>query len=511
VIAVFLLQIFLLFRSLRITTETNHLSSRMKISFDTVCKALKINPAEQRDAKRRKSSGIWSKSRQDTVWNYLGETSARSSLGVEPFNPAFRRSALGVRIDRGIKRLLTETNCDTVEIETKPPKRARSHSLTSTAKRTDAENEQEVVDDLRKQIFQLEKEKGEMRKQIEEVRTFFHGMTVAIRENNSGRKKIFTAKTDAAILRMLSAGVSGRGISTVLQVVADFLPSIFDGQCSTPSVSYVNKMRGVFPTLARLHMQKFVQDSLSLTLHMDGFPCRAGLSFFGIGLSDEEGKFVAVEFAPLTVRKNAKNLKQAVDEILTQQFDDLPSMKSKVMAIMSDSEHTQRKANKLIIESVFNKRHLVEFPCSLHGASGLEKKTLAAMAPETNEILHTSKILFGSRLNSGYRRFSLKPALQASAGKTRRNDASIFQTDSGSRVHVAVNNAKNIIKHEQNVRLCLSSPLASNKPHAKKLHATMKHADWPIFKGELAFIALMWRAVCNPMFTTLSRPQPRKI
>jgi hypothetical protein len=483
----------------------------MKISFDSVCKALKINSTEQRNEKARRSGGIWSKTRQETVWNYLGETAARSGLGIESFNPAFRRSALGKRIDRGIKRLLTESDCDTVEIDTKPPKRARSHSLTSTVNRPESENEQEVVDDLRKQIFQLEKEKRELREQIEEVRTFFCGMTIATRENNSGRKKVFMAKTDAAILRMLSAGVSGRGISTVLQVVADFLPSIFDGQCSTPSVAYVNKMRGVFPTLARLHIQKFVQNSTCLTLHMDGFPCRSGLSFFGVGLSNEGGKFLAVEFAPLTVKKNAKNLKEAVNEILKQQFDDLPSVKSKVMGIMSDSEHTQRKANKLIIESIFNNRAIVQFPCSLHGASGCEKKTLAAMSPETNEVLHTSKILFGSRLNSGYRRFSLKPALQASVGKTRRNDASIFQTDSGSRVHVAVNNAKNIIKHEKNVRLCLSSPLASNNPHAKKLHATMNHADWPIFKGELAFIALIWRAVCNPMFTTLSRPQPRKI
>ena len=132
------------------------------------------------------------------------------------------------------------------------------------------------------------------------------------------------------------------------------------------------------------------------------------------------------------------------------------------------------------------------------------------MRPEVSDVLHVSKILFGSRLNSGYRRFSLKAKLQALAGLTRRNSTSLFQTDSGSRIHVSVNNAQSIISQEHNVLLCATHGSTMKNPHAKKLKEIMEHGDWTLIKSQLAFIALMWRSVCNPMFQVLSRPQTRE-
>ena len=82
----------------------------------------------------------------------------------------------------------------------------------------------------------------------------------------------------------------------------------------------------------------------------------------------------------------------AVENIINERFDEVDEMKTKVMGIMTDSENTQRLANKKIIEKIFNDRNIVEFPCSLHGASGCEKKTIAAMCPEVSEVLHLSFI-----------------------------------------------------------------------------------------------------------------------
>lgn len=243
---------------------------------------------------------------------------------------------------------------------------------------------------------------------------------------------------------------------------------------------------------------------------MDGFSCKSGTSHFGVGLSNELGRFIAMDFAPVEMRKNAKNTMKIVQNALKECIEDEEEMKAKVKAIMSDSDHTQRSANKMIINTIFDGRHIVEFPCSLHGASGLEKRTFECLQPEVKEILHQVKILFGSRLNSGFRRYSLKAKLQVLVGKPRRNDPAVFQTDRGSRVHTLVHNAKALISEEHNVRLCTEFGSTNKNCHAAQLKKLMDRKDWKVIRGQLAFLALMWRSVAKPMFLSLSRPQTRK-
>lgn len=157
-------------------------------------------------------------------------------------------------------------------------------------------------------------------------------------KEKSGGHKTFTFDLDVLILSMLSEGDSAVSITRNLEILACHYEELLNRnneERSTPSLTYITRMRSSLETLNEIQIREFIQKAESLILATDGSPSLNARNINCVGLYNEKGNYIAasIEFT------EAKTGRQLADHIKTE-IAKYPNIKAKLrqgIVIMSDS------------------------------------------------------------------------------------------------------------------------------------------------------------------------------
>ena len=321
--------------------------------------------------------------------------------------------------------------------------------------------------------------------------------------------KSFGPNLDALILKNLANGRSAASIRDFLITLSEQFTFLIDQQqnqreLAVPSIDYIEQLRECLGDFNQVRLEKFVDEAESVTISTDDSPSlNAGENFLSLGLIDETGLYVNVGFMQNS-DKTGKGISEAMQKAL-----DNSALKSKILsklnnevAIMSDSAHAQRMANRLVLERL--KSHETNSAiCLMHTTSNCEKRAFSCVSDKFQECLHSSKLVFGSRKGSGFQKICLKQKLNEALGQRNR---SVFLTDKGSRFGVNASNARALILNKSAIAVALSQA-SSSEINANRLKYLIGH-EWDELVLELGAFALFYYIIISPFHSIISQTIP---
>lgn len=321
--------------------------------------------------------------------------------------------------------------------------------------------------------------------------------------------KSFGSNLDALILKNLANGRSAASIRDFLMTLTEQFTFLIDQhqnqrELAVPSIDYIERLRECLGDFNQERLETFVDEAESVTIATDDSPSlNSGENFLSLGLIDETGLYVNVGFMQNS-DKTGKGICEAMQKTL-----DNSALKSKIcsklnneVAIMSDSAHAQRMANRLILEKL-KSNETNSAICLMHTTSNCEKRAFSCVSDKFQECLHSSKLVFGSRKGSGFHKICLKQKLNEALGQTNR---SVFLTDKGSRFGVNASNARALILNKSAIVVALSQASAT-EINANRLKYLIGH-EWDELVLELGAFALFYYIVISPFHSIISQTIP---
>ena len=323
--------------------------------------------------------------------------------------------------------------------------------------------------------------------------------------------KSFNENLDCMILRGLAEGRSAAAIRDFFVNLSEqftfLLEESDDTEYAVPSLTYIERLRDCLPEFNQARLEKFVHDAESLTILTDDSPAlNQGSNYTSLGLIDETGCYVNLGFSQNN-QKTAEGIARTMNNVLEQStlkaeiFDKL----NNEVTIMSDSAHSQLAANRLVLAQTTEKDHNSAI-CLMHTTANCERMAHMCLDGKFQEGLHSLKLLFGARNNSGYHKVSLKKKLNVCLGLQNR---SVFRTDLGARFAVHSSNARAMILYRDEVLAALNEAKKDEK-HSCCVRKLMTE-EWELFAFEAGVFALFFFAILAPFHTVISKTIPWKI
>ena len=338
--------------------------------------------------------------------------------------------------------------------------------------------------------------------------------------NTGGGRPTPSQVMDRFVIRMEASGSSASEIHKFLSDLYDTFPvlgsqevaSIIDPTDNltrkTPSVTYIERMRGAIPKLNSERLKSFVDDATKLSLSSDDSPSLDGsTNFLSMGLHNQMGDYCAVGIAPNS-DKTAVGISRAMLGMLEQSgcFEQICEKLRNEGAIVTDRARSQVKANGLLLVQLKNRPETLgsQIPCYMHTVKNGELYACKPLSESTMDTIKAAEIVFGSRWYSGYHRASLKADLNALLGS---HSGAYFKNEKGSRFGVKSNNSRALINHRDEVRQVVSGK--SNK-YAQALSVALADSKWTRFGLECGCLVMLFYGILSPFHSIVSATGPWK-
>ena len=274
-----------------------------------------------------------------------------------------------------------------------------------------------------------------------------------------------------------------------------------------PKPTFVRNLRYGLHDLNKLQVKDFLETATDITLAIDDTPSPDGQqSFTAAGAFDQNGRFMCLGLAE-TNSKTGEGISETTKKILVD-AGCMELVKEKIrtdgFGIMSDTCRAQKKANRLLM-GCFTGEEKDEsgISCLMHLVSNAEKYAFSELPEGSQNVLHSVKLLLGSRYMSGYHKTSIKPVFNALLQKPK---AAIFKTDQGSRYGVNSGNARAMLIHKSVILEAIDRS-SNGGTHAQAVKNALE-TQWLKLAMTLACLAFFYFGVLSPFHSLVSKTVP---
>ena len=421
------------------------------------------------------------------------------------------------KAEKALAEVAAEAKADTLSQKLKlKHERAKTKVALAKWKASEARNEQLHAE---KEALLLQLKVAENRAKEAEVKTdivaplldLFSTTTGRSKENGSGYSfEVYNSTLDTIILGLLADGHSAISIETFLKMFAKHIvPGVLDYQDgierTVPCVSYIRTMRSCLPLLNNAQVVHFADEAETITLSADDSPTLDGRPLSSMGCYNESGDYLV-----FAITENAKKNGIGLAANMTKIIEDSgvnEQIKAKLTtgAIITDASRAQMLGNSLFLTDLEKQlgRRFTTLPCLMHSIKNMETYAVKCLRPETANVLHLCKMLFGSRRKAGFRLNSMKRQFHDLVRSQHITKASVFKTDTGSRYGVDSSNARALVRYQVEVSRVIRNAPDSNK-YAADLRRHMESTYWPTVLLECSILSVIYFSCMVPLHNVVS-------
>ena len=279
-------------------------------------------------------------------------------------------------------------------IETETPKKIRKrHNESSVSNYSTSESflDRDESMNITCRNSHCEKHKNELMKEIELLKAEKNKLLLEV-EDLKNRKTASELKSwdyvhPKFVLKCHSMAMSVRQVQGVMQFLKEHVECLAD--IWVPSIWWIHDQRWMLPTLWEKQKEEFIQQSVELTLALDGTEYNG--SFMAIVLINEKNEKILFALDWQNGKK-ASELTECTEQMLGD-YKEL--IYSKLVCILSDTAAPQKKSCYEIIERVKEYREKAGInisppfwmACTMHQSSNSEKYTVEALSANTQKML----------------------------------------------------------------------------------------------------------------------------
>ena len=170
---------------------------------------------------------------------------------------------------------------------------------------------------------------------------------------------------DSFAISMLANGKTASSIFEFFTELSLMFPVLSDDSGQTKRVStvkYFQQLRECIPTLAADQDQKFISESESLILATDATVALHGKKVHAVAVYNEQANFHCLGYT-LSGGSDGEGIKKTMVDLINASPASSEILE-KITTIVSDSDRTQCKANRLFAEDLGRPLNFV--PCAMH-------------------------------------------------------------------------------------------------------------------------------------------------
>ena len=338
-----------------------------------------------------------------------------------------------------------------------------------------------------------------LRTKEEEIQIFQKQSFSGFNGRGGGSVKEYKQEVRVAALAAFADGESSVGIRRCWHALTTFVPNLLGVGGQVPSRQTLDRIRDDLQYFNQLQRDQFIQRAKFLVFSVDGTSI-GKKKYSMLGVWDDQCNYHC-----LAVDEIDGGTGEIIADLMYKQYCRLNISNEKAIALMSDKDKSQWKANRLFGDKIG--KPLKQLICGQHEVVGLERNFCGklSLAFEANQ---TCKQLFGARNSGptvGFSAVSLKTELDLVLRIEKNINHSQFLTDLGSRYGVFLANSKQLLLHKNLVMKVLErqSNTDSRAP-SRRLLMLLKN-NWEELQLELGSIVYYWHTIIGPFSTQMGQ------
>lgn len=374
-------------------------------------------------------------------------------------------------LQRRINKLLERNGPTQIEIfKFESSRKSRSSDVSEAApSKIQRENEEESLAESMNRI-----ELNEVKKELEELKAWKEKVTplVELFARYPAKKYSVGNKCYEIGLNLLADAFSAIDISRMFASLADAFPFMI-GQdepgvrkYGIPSHDTFTRIRNDVPYLTDLQTTEWLNNKKYKVTVDSTTTNRHSHQLLGMGLICTEGEFHCLK-SKLITSKTAVEKKEDMLKLLPAE------VKNNLTGILSDTDHTQKKANRLVLKQIAEEQNR-DLPaesddCSLHSYGNQFNRIIQKSPTKVRETLMDVGIVFGSSIGTGYHAKSLREELADYLQyRNLRLPEIWFGSERGSRFNIKAKNSLTTILYRNQMIEVLRTAIRNKEENRRK-------------------------------------------
>ena len=338
-----------------------------------------------------------------------------------------------------------------------------------------------------------------LRTKNEEIQLFKKQTYTGYNGRGGGSVREYKQEVRVAALAAFADGESSTGIRRCWLALTSFVPQLLGSGGQVPSRQTLDRIRDDLQYFNQLQRDQFIQSAKFLVFSVDGTSI-GKKKYSVLGVWDDNCNYHC-----LAIDEIYGGTGEIIADLMYKQYCRLNISNEKALALMSDKDKSQWKANRLFGDKIG--KPLQQLICGQHEVVGLERNFCGklSLAFEANQ---TCKQLFGARNSGptvGFSAVSLKTELDLVLRIEKNINHSGFLTDLGSRYGVFLANSKQLLLHKHLVMKVLERQSNSDsRAPSRRLLVLLKN-NWEELQLELGSIVYYWHTIIGPFSTQMGQ------